>query len=173
MDWSGAQCGWLVLALLVMLMATGCGFHLRGTTALPPSLSAVYVEQQQAPLIADALSHAFTERQLVPVEEKKLAQVVINVSEERYQRRVLSVGAAGNVQEFELNYVVRLAIVDAKGEPLADPQTLTATRELRYDSAEVVAKAGEEEQLKSEMIADTARQIIRRLQFIEPQQNNR
>jgi LPS-assembly lipoprotein len=127
------------------------------------------VEQQQAPLIAEALNTAFTEQHLSPVEEKSQAQIIVNVFQERYQRRVLSVGASGNVQEYELNYVVNLKILDSKSEPLADPQLLTVTRELRYDSAEVVAKAGEEQQLKTEMIADVARQIMRRLQFIQLQ----
>ena len=149
------------------LMA-GCGFHLRGSVALPPSLSSVYVEQQQAPLMAEALARAFTEQQLSPVEEKTQAQVVLKVSGEHYQRRVLSVGASGNVQEYELHYTVKLAILNANAEPLADPQTLDLRRELRYDSSEVVAKVGEEQQLKTEMIADGARQIIRRLQFVKP-----
>ncbi|WP_455210747.1 LPS-assembly lipoprotein LptE [Kaarinaea lacus] len=157
----------LIATLALLFVTNGCGFHLRGSVELPPTLSAIYVEPQQAPLITEAIKQAFTEQKLEPVQEKAQAQVVINVSQERYQRRVLSVGASGNVQEYELNYAVNLGILDAKGEPLADPQILRVSREMRYDSAEVVAKAGEEEQLKSEMIADAARQIIRRLQFIE------
>jgi LPS-assembly lipoprotein len=155
------------LMLGSLLFMNGCGFHLRGSVELPPALSAVYVEQQQAPLIAEALARAFTEQQLSPVEDKAQAQLIIRVSQESYQRQVLSVGATGNVQEYQLNYTVKLDILDAKGEALAEPQTLPVSRELRYDSAEVVAKAGEEQQLKSEMLADAARQIIRRLQFVE------
>ncbi len=157
----------LTAVLILQIIATACGFHLRGSVALPPSLSAIYVEQQQAPLIAEALNRAFTEQHLSPVEEKAQAQAVLNVSQEQYQRQVLSVGASGNVQEYQLNYVVSLRILDAKGQVLADPQTLRITRELRYDSAEVVAKADEEQQLKTEMLADAARQIMRRLQFLE------
>lgn len=153
--------------LIVLVITAGCGFHLRGSVELPKSLSAVYVEQQQAPLIAEALNRAFTEQQLSPVEDKAQSQVVLDVSQEQYQRQVLSVGASGNVQEYQLNYSVKLRILDAKGQELADPQTLRITRELRYDSAEVVAKADEEQQLKTEMLADAARQIMRRLQFIE------
>jgi LPS-assembly lipoprotein len=158
---------WYSVVLSLLLALAGCGFHLRGSVALPPSLSAIYVEQQQAPLIGEALYHAFTEQRLSPVEEKAQAQVVLNVSQEQYQRQVLSVGATGNVQEYQLNYSVNLKILDAAGQALADPQILRITRELRYDSAEVVAKADEEQQLKTEILADAARQIMRRLQFIE------
>lgn len=157
----------LSIVLGLLLLMTGCGFHLRGSVALPPSLSAVYVEQQQAPLMEEALERAFTEQQLSPVQDKSQAQLIILVSNEQYQRRVLSVAASGNVQEYQLNYSVNLKLMDAKGEMLSEPQTLRVSRELRYDSTEVVAKAGEEQQLKSEMVADAARQIIRRLQFVE------
>jgi LPS-assembly lipoprotein len=115
----------------------------------------------------EALERAFTEQQLSPVEDKTQAQLIILVSNEQYQRRVLSVAASGNVQEYQLNYSVNLKLLDAKGDALSEPQTLRVSRELRYDSTEVVAKAGEEQQLKSEMVADAARQIIRRLQFVE------
>lgn len=118
-------------------------------------------------MMESALIRAFTEQQIKPVQDKSEAQVIFLVSQERYQRRVLSVDATGGVQEYELIYAVNSSILNAKGEPLADPQTLTLRRELRYESAEVVAKAGEEQQLRSEMIADAARQIIRQLQFVE------
>lgn len=151
----------------LLLALGGCGFHLRGSVELPPSLSDIYVEQEQAPLIVEALNRAFTEQHLSMVEKKDQAQVVLNVSQERYRRDVLSVGASGEVQEFQLSYAVDLRILDSSDQVLADPQTLIITRELRYDSEEVVAKAGEEQQLKTEMLADAARQILRRLQFIE------
>ncbi len=163
----GAAPGVLILALIQALWLGGCGFHLRGSAPLPPSLSSVYLEQQESPLIAEALNRAFTEQRLAPVDDKSRAQMIIGLLDERYQRRVLSVGASGNVQEYELIYSVDVAVLDARGEPLADTQTLTVRRELRYESSEVVAKAGEEQQLKSEMIADAAAQIIRRLQFID------
>ena len=155
-------------AIAGLLWMVGCGFHLRGTADLPPSLSAVYIEQQQAPLIAEALKRAFVDRQLPPVAEKPQAQLVVDLRNERYNRRVLSVGTAGKVQEFELNYDVDLALLNAKGAALADKQTLSLRRELRYDSNEVLAKSSEEEQLKKEMLEDAARQIIRRLQFVKP-----
>jgi len=168
MDKVGKATGaFVVLVLIQALWISGCGFHLRGSTPLPPSLSAIYVQHQDAPMMESALIRAFTEQQIKPVQDKSEAQVIFLVSQERYQRRVLSVDATGGVQEYELIYAVNSSILNAKGEPLADPQTLTLRRELRYESAEVVAKAGEEQQLRSEMIADAARQIIRQLQFVE------
>lgn len=118
-------------------------------------------------MIAEALNRAFTEQRLAPVDDKSRAQMIIGLLDEHYQRRVLSVGASGNVQEYELIYSVNVAVLDSRGEPLTEAQTLTVRRALRYESSEVVAKAGEEQQLKSEMIADAAAQIIRRLQFID------
>jgi LPS-assembly lipoprotein len=152
---------------LILLLPVACGFHLRGAADLPPFLSAVYIEEQQAPLIAEALKQAFVVRQLQPVEDKSQAQVVVDLRNELYNRKVLSVGTAGKVQEFELNYDVDLALLSPKGAALADAQKLSIRRELRYDSNEVLAKSSEEELLKKEMVEDAARQIIRRLQFIK------
>lgn len=155
------------MGLILLLSLEGCGFRLRGTAALPPSMSAIYVEQRQAPLIEQALLYALTEQQLQPIAERKLAKVVVMLTEEQYERRVMTVAASGNVQEFELNYTVWLALTDAQNTELAKKQKLTLRRELRYDSSQVLAKSGEEAQLKNEMLADAAQQIIRRLQFLE------
>ena len=161
-----------ILLVFVLVIVHGCGFHLRGVASLPPSVSGIFVEQQQAPLIAESLSHAFIEQQLPLVEDKALAQVFIRVFQERYQRRVLSVDASGKVQQYELDYTVNLQILDSKGQALATPQTLSLTRDQRYDSSQVLAMASEEQSLKKEILEDAARQIIRRLQFINPSQNS-
>lgn len=158
------------VVLILALLLSGCGFHLRGRATLPPGLSAVFVEQQRAPLISEALHRVFTEQSLPLVADKAQAQVVITVSNEQYTRRVLSVGASGKVQEYELHYAVDFAFLDANGTSLTPRKTLSIRRELRYDSNQVLAKAGEEQQLKTEMAADAAQQVIRRLQFIEPVQ---
>lgn len=155
------------LGLVLLLSIESCGFRLRGTAALPPSMSAIFIEQQQAPLIEQALLYSLTEQQLQPVSEKKLAQVVVSLAEEHYERRVLTVAASGNVQEFELNYAVWLTLKDAQDVELAKKQKLILRREMRYDSSQVLAKSGEEAQLKNEMLADAAQQIIRRLQFLD------
>lgn len=161
------------LSLIVLLFLPGmqgCGFHLRGVAALPPSLTGIFIEQQQAPLITESLKRAFTEQKMPQIEDKSAAQVIVRVSQERYERRILSVNASGKVQEYKLDYAVNVQITDAKGQPLASPQTLSLERELRYDSAQVLAMTSEEQSLKSEMLADAARQIIRRLQFVKPAQ---
>jgi len=155
--------------LLVLLLAVqGCGFHLRGVAELPPSVTGIFIEQQNAPLITETLSRAFTEQELPLVEDKTKAQVIVRVSQERYQRRILSVNAEGKVQEYELDYAVNLQILDDQGQPLVSAQTLSLMRDLRYDSAQVLAMTSEEQSLKNEMLTDAAQQIIRRLQFIKP-----
>jgi LPS-assembly lipoprotein len=162
------------ILVFALLLTHGCGFHLRGIATLPPTVTDIFIEHQQAPQIAASLSQAFAERQLPLVKDKTLAQVIVRVSKEQYQRRILSVGASGKVQEYELDYSVNLQILDTKGQPLTSSQTLSLTRQLRYNSAQVLAMTSEEQSLKSDMLADAARQIIRRLQFVKPgQPNNR
>lgn len=161
-----------LILLCILAMIQGCGFHLRGMTSLPPSVTGIYIEQHQAPLISESLSRAFTEQKLPLVDDKSKAQLFVRVSNERYERRILSVDNSGKVQEYELVYAVNLQILDTQGRPLASPQALSLTRDLRYDSAQVLAMTSEEQSLKSDLLADAAQQIIRRLQFIKPAREN-
>ena len=160
-----------LFTLLLLLTLTACGFHLRGSVELPPELAAINVQDAKPTTdIAPALRSALKSS---GVQVSDTASMVLAIKAEQYGKRVLSVDSSGRAQEYGLSYTVRFLLkgVGAEGENdamwLAE-QTVTQTRDLRFDANAVLGTASEEEQLKAEMRRDAVSQILRRLQKAKP-----
>jgi LPS-assembly lipoprotein len=98
------------------------------------------------------------------VAEQKDAQLVIRLISEEVQRRVLSVGATGKVQEYEVHYAATYDVERADGKILIPQETLAQQRSYTFNEAEVLAKDVEQERLVQDMRRDVVRQMLRRVQ---------
>ncbi|MGD8566563.1 MAG: LPS assembly lipoprotein LptE [Gammaproteobacteria bacterium] len=148
-----------------MTALTACGFHLRGSIELPAEARQVAIDDgKSATDIATSLNIHLRRNGIKPLQKIDKAKVVIKIRSESFQRRVLTVSSAGQVQEFELIYVVNYSINnrDNKDASLTD-QTLTLRRDLRFNANEVLGKTTEEARLKQDMLDSAAQQILRRL----------
>ncbi len=157
---------WIAQGLLaaLVLLAAGCGFHLRGSqgdfAALPP----VMVKGEGAAMAE--LRRALLSAETPVVEDASQARLVVIIVDERRERRASAVGTTGRVQEYELNYTVRFRVDDPAGAALAPEQSVTVQRSYSFDSTDVNAKSNEEDGLYRDMVFDTVRQILIRLQAI-------
>lgn len=153
--------------LLSLLLLAACGFHLRGSVQLPPELAVIsVVDAKPATDIAPTLRRSLTS---AGVEVSDAASMVLQLTAERYGKRVLSVDSSGRAQEYGLSYSVRFLLkkVDAEGGKAAiwlAEESVSLTRDLRFDATAVLGAEGEENQLNAEMRRDAVLQILRRLQ---------
>ncbi|HEC19382.1 MAG TPA: hypothetical protein ENI97_08560 [Gammaproteobacteria bacterium] len=155
-----------LLTLLLLLSLTACGFHLRGAVQLPAELNALALrDASPATDIAPELRRAL---QNEGVRLSETAPRVLQLAGERYAKRVLSVDSAGRAQEYGLSYTVDFALRDESGALWLAPQSVTETRDLRFDANAVLGTAGEEAQLRAEMRRDAVLQILQRLQKASP-----
>lgn len=155
-----------LLILILLLSLTACGFHLRGSVQLPPELGELtLVDAKPATDIAPALRRAL---QGEGVRLMAAAPLRLELQAENYGKRVLSVDTSGRAQEYGLSYAVRFSLLAADGVAWLPEETVTLTRDLRFDAAAVLATGSEETQLKEEMRRDAVLQILRRLQHVRP-----
>jgi LPS-assembly lipoprotein len=159
-----ALIGWPGVGLALVLLA-GCGFHLRGSGDVRP-LPAIQVGGG-GPLAA-ALERTLRSQGTPVVDTASQAQWIVNLANIRRERRTAAVGRTGRVQEYELHYSVRLEVADAAGKALAPSQTISVERSYSYDGTDVNAKSNEEATLYQDMQFDIVRQILMRLQAIQP-----
>lgn len=159
-----------IVLLLTATLLTGCGFHLRGSVQLPESVSSIYLQDDTDSQIAPVLKQQLTDNGVNLVARAADARAVLILQGEQYQKRVLSVGGAGKVQEFLLQYTVHFSVVDHKGVALLKQQTVTLEQDLRFDETAVLAKSSEEAQRKQDMLQDAVRQILRRIQSVSSRQ---
>lgn len=153
---------WLVLALLL----AACGFQLRGKVDLPPVLAATQVEGDHFSLLVRELDTVLRNAGARLVDNRGQATAVLQVLDETSSERVLSVGVAGQVAEYELVHQVEYRLEDRHGEVLVEKQTLSTRRSYQFDENDVLGKAGEEESLREEMQRDLALRIVQQLSIL-------
>lgn len=155
----------LLLATCHLLLLSACGFHLRGSVTERVQLPPTFLAGQAGPLQRE-VRHYLTISEAPLVEEQKDAQLVIRLIGEDIQRRVLSVGATGKVQEYEVHYAATYAAERANGEVIIPREILDQQRSYTFNEAEVLAKDVEQERLVQDMRRDVVRQMMRRLQSV-------
>jgi LPS-assembly lipoprotein len=149
-------------ALAAALLA-GCGFRLQGHTPLPPVVRSPYVEapDRQSDFV-QYLRHALLSNgaQLTPQKDK--ASAVVSILRDSVTRRVLSVSAPNQPNQYEVTYTVGFS-VSAAGKELLPAQELAATRTYSFSENLLLAKNHEEEILRQDMARDLADMVMRRL----------
>lgn len=151
----------LAASVLAFLLLAACGFQLRGTASLP--FETIYVPNATSGIALDLKRNIRSGTNTRVLDEAKGAEALLKFSEESRQKEILSLSSAGRVSEYRLIYRVRFSVSDAKGTDFLPPSTVTLTRDMTYDDAQVLAKEAEEQLLFRDMQLDMVQQIMRRI----------
>jgi LPS-assembly lipoprotein len=157
----------LAMFTLAMLL-TACGFHLRGDVMMP--FKTLYIEAANplSPLIIE-LRRNLESSHVHLVEKAEQAEVVLNVSSEIPEKKILTLGGSGRVSEYLLGYRVSLRAYDQTQREWLPAVELQLSRDFTYDDTQILAKESEEATLYQSMRSDMVQQIMRRLSHAKPQ----
>jgi len=151
---------------LLMLALAGCGFHLHGSAGQPLAFSTAMLDT--ATPLADEVAVLLRHNSVEIVTDRARADILIVISGEQYDRRVLSVSpTTGKVQEFELGLSTELTVRRADGSTVLENEKVTVIRDYSFDATAVLAKEGEESVLRAEIRQAAAESILRRLQAVK------
>lgn len=144
--------------VLFAVALSGCGFQLRDSYQLPPAMQKVAVQGPLYREINDVLT-----RQLdlagVSLVDHAQAELIIEVIEDRLDRRTLSLSESGQVAEYEMIYTVIYELKAANKESVR--QQVEVYRDYQDDPNFALAKTREREVLVTEMRQEAARQVLR------------
>ena len=146
-------------------MLSACGFQLRGEYALP--FASVFVSTPGASIVATEIK-----RELANIPTKLMANAngadaQLSILEDRRDRHILTLSAAGRVREYELKVRVTYQLIDSKGSVLIPTSEIQLSRILSYDDSRIIAKQQEEALLYQDMERDAVGQILRRMTAIK------
>jgi LPS-assembly lipoprotein len=154
-----------VIAVLMALIISACGFQLRGAADL--SFKNLYIQGVKLNLSKD-LERQLKTNGVTIVDQAEDAELFLDLITESNQKRIMSLSGGGLVREFELLYLLNFRIREASN-PLWGPlQTIRGRRDFSYNDNALLGKAEEEARLNSDMRNDAIRELLRRLTAYKP-----
>lgn len=164
---SGNRLASWALTLLLTALA-GCGFQLRGSdggSALPDAWQSMHLNSPSPNSeLSRVLRTRFTASGIrwLPADE---AAYILDLGNERFSQRNLSINAQARAAEFELTLRTTFAVRGSDGVLLLPPDDAIITKQMENDPRNVVGKAEEIRILRGEMRVELAQQIMRRIAF--------
>jgi len=158
-----------LLSVMMLLMVTACGFHLRGAFQLPEEMATVYLQAKNAnsELLLDIKRTLKTNGSVV-VDDATKATASLKVESEKQTQRVISVDNHGRASEYELKFevVYSLSTVSAseKNTIRIKDRKLELIRDYLYDSTAVLGSGREKATLIRDMQRDASRLMMLQIQ---------
>lgn len=155
----------LLLACLVFNSLAACGWHLRGSMDLGQTVPPLYLDIQNGSAeLRSELPQTLRSAGVRLETLREKAELILVVQSESQDRRVLAVGRAGKVSEYELQYQLRFLVRDVSGKEVMAPDTIRQQRSYSFNEGEVLAKDEEQQQLFGFMRSMALQTLQRRLQ---------
>ncbi len=149
------------------LLLAACGFRLRGVRDLP--FATLYINASAFAEMTAQIRRAIDAQSTTRVvDTPKEAEAVLDITENRVEKVILSLNSAGRVREYQLRQRFSFKVRKPNSEEIAPVATIEVRRDLTFNDTEVLAKQDEEQLLFDEMRGDVVQQLLRRLQAIKP-----
>ena len=156
-------------ALGVWLALAGCGWHLQGSTRLPPAFAQTQIDTE------DRYTDFYRElrRSLVTsgaqvAEQSDHARAVVRVRHDTTGQRIAAVSARNTPVEFQVFYSVDYSVA-IDGIEVAPAQHVELTANYSYNTATVLAKQREQYTIQQALARELASIVLRRLGTVSMQ----
>ncbi|MEJ2140864.1 MAG: LPS assembly lipoprotein LptE [Gammaproteobacteria bacterium] len=154
------------IAVLLTGLLSSCGFHLRETPEFSEKLQATALQGVPEFSELDLAFKRYFSREGYTLIVKENAQAIIKVTKDKFTRRVLSVNINGDPNEYELNYQLKVLLVDINDKEIMPPQSVTQYRSYGFDPDLRLAKGAEEAHLKKTMVDAAVKEIMHRISVV-------
>ncbi|TAN65533.1 MAG: hypothetical protein EPN17_16185 [Methylobacter sp.] len=151
--------------VVIALLLSACGYHLRGAFELPASMKNVYVEGGSAQL-REQFKQIMRSSSGRLADSRTGAGIVIKIFDEDFNRRVLSLSSRGKSNEFELYYHLDYELANAGDALLMERQPVEIRREYYNDQQFMIAKDQEEAVIRNEMYQQAVHTIVNRARVV-------
>jgi len=149
----------LVLIALALALA-GCGFQLRGSD-LRSSVARRTWTPRHGTATRSRCGLRWSARAAEVLDAPTAEALVIDLIDERRDRRSISVSESAVAAEYEVIVGVRYGVRDGAGSQLIEPQWLERERVYRADRDNILGSSEERALLEREMQNELIQQIIR------------
>ena len=150
----------------MVVVLAACGFQLRGSQEVP--FRTLYIPGASGGVALDLKRNIEAGTDAKVVDSPKEADAILELSNERREKIILSLSGTGRVREFRLRYSVDFRVHDARGNDFLPTSTVRLSRDITFNDSDILAKESEEQLLFRDMQADMVQQLLRRLSAARP-----
>lgn len=153
---------------MVASMLSACGgWHLRGRGPGKIHFETAFIKSVNARKVSDALRQELYARGVVVTNNRKQAEVILELSGERFDRRVLSVDSkTGKVREIELGLQTYFAVRERNGKLLIPNSALNWELDYVFDEDSLLATNEQDNVVRRDLAETAATTLVLRLQAI-------
>ena len=150
---------WLSLLIIVL---TGCGFHLRGALPTLTMDNPIYITgvDKNSDLYRE-LARQLRGAKSVVTETRSLAKSVLTISEYRSRERQLTLNSSNQAVEYELEESFNFSVQTSR--TTVESRPLKVTRVLGRTESETLAREREEREMRINMRHDLVSQLMYQL----------
>lgn len=147
---------------LPVLLASACGFRLRGSVSIPYKVIAI-TGNPSPPLRADLEMIILTGSDSKVANNPKDADLILEIISEQNSREILAYNANGQISAYRLNSRVAFRASDQNGVDIVPESEIYVTRDMDFSVSTVLATDVQQAQFTNAMRTDLSLQILRRV----------
>ena len=160
-----------ITLLTLALILSGCGFHLRDQSDLPPELTKLYVGTKlNDPFLTNGIQQALLKSKVTLADNLTAAPYSIEILQSQLSRQFINLSSNAQTRSYELTLRVQYQLQDHSGKALLPPQTVVSQRPWLYNFNQVQGSASEGDTIIQEMYPDIGKQIVERLEAVNTKQ---
>ena len=153
-----------LIAILLLIVITSCGFHLRGMTEI--SYKTISLEGKELSLTKN-LKKILNTNKVAIVSSTENPELRIEFLSEESEKRILSLSGQGLVREFEIFYRVRYRIKASDSEIWGQENIIETRKDFTYSDSNLIGKEEEERQLNEAMRNEAITNLFNQIQVIK------
>jgi LPS-assembly lipoprotein len=153
-----------LIALLMLLIISSCGFHMRGMTEI--SFKTISLEGKELSFIK-VLKKVLNRNKVAIVSSTENPELRIELLSEESEKRILSLSGQGLVREFEIFYRVRYRVKTIDSEIWSQENIIETRKDFTYSDSNLIGKEEEERQLNEVMRNEAITNLFNQIQLIK------
>ena len=153
-----------LIAILLLIVITSCGFHLRGMTEI--SYKTISLEGKELSITKN-LKKILNTNKVAIVSSTENPELRVEFLSEESEKRILSLSGQGLVREFEIFYRVRYRIKASDSEIWSQENIIETRKDFTYSDSNLIGKEEEERQLNEAMRIEAITSIFNQIQVIK------
>ena len=150
-----------ILIIGILCSLTACGFHLYGKEAVPPEMQTMYL-QSNTPYgtMETNLKQSLRAVGVKFVDASNQAPITLNITSSNLTHDDSNTVSTTQATVYNFTYDVSFNLLDARGNPIINSQTVEATRTLTMNPNEVLDANPEVDTMQQEMERELSFKII-------------